>query len=109
MNPGAYRQTIQIMKNGYTTDDIGNQVEAREPYLRCRAYVNNLSGREYWEAAQAQSENMVVFTLRYCRALLSMNTLEYRILWGDKEYNITSIDNVQNKNETIKIRAIAKE
>lgn len=108
MNPGAYRQTIWIMKNGYTTDDVGNQVAAKEPYLRCHAYVNNLSGKEYWEAAQAQSENTVIFTLRYCKALSDMNTREYAILWDGKEYNIASIDNVQYKSETIKIRATAK-
>lgn len=34
---------------------------------------------------------------------------EYRLIHRGKEYNITSIDNVQYKNQTIKIRATAKE
>lgn len=110
MNPGIYRQTIQIMKRtGYTTDEIGNQIPATEPFLKIHAYVNNLSGKEYWEAAQTQSENTVVFTVRHCRTLQDVNTREYFILWQGREYNITSLDNVQYKNETLKIRATAKE
>lgn len=110
MNPGLYRQSIQILKcSGFAADEIGNQVPVREPILQVRAYVNNLAGKEYWEAAQAQSENTVVFTMRCCQALRGINTREYSILWEGREYNIVSIDNVQYKNEIIKIRATAKE
>lgn len=38
-----------------------------------------------------------------------MNTKGYRIVHCGREYDITSIDNVQYKNKTIKIRATAKE
>ena len=48
MNAGAYREPVTIEKNGYTEDDIGNQIAAWTEYYRGYAYMNNLSGSEYW-------------------------------------------------------------
>lgn len=109
MNAGAYREKVIIEKNVFSEDDIGNQKPIWKEYYRGFAYVNNLSGSEYWAAVQTQSQNTVVFTFRYHPLLREMNTKEYRILHRGREYNITSIDNVQYRNETIKIRATAKE
>ena len=109
MNAGAYRELVTIEKSGYAEDEIGNQVSAWEEYYRGYAYMNNLSGAEYWEAAQTQAQNTVMFILRFHPLLGAMNTREYRLLHRDKVYDITSIDNVQYKNDTVKIRATEKE
>lgn len=109
MNAGAYREPITIEKSGYTEDDIGNQIPGWEIYYKGYAYMNNLSGKEYWEAAQTQAENTVIFIMRYHTKLGSMNTKEYRLIHHGKEYNIVSIDNVQYGNETVKMRAVLKE
>ena len=109
MNAGAYREPVTIEKNGYTEDDIGNQVAAWTEYYKGYAYMNNLSGSEYWEAAQTQAQNTIMFIMRYHPLLGAMNTKEYRLMHQGHEYKIISIDNVQFKNETIKIRATAKE
>lgn len=109
MNAGAYRERVVIQKTSITEDEIGNQKPVWTDYYKGHAYMNNLSGKEYWEAAQTQSENTVMFILRYHRMLSQINTREYQLVHKGKEYNISSIDNVQYKNETIKIRAVAKE
>lgn len=109
MNAGAYREPVTIEKSGYADDEIGNQVPVWKEYYRGYAYMNNLSGSEYWEAAQTQAQNTVMFIIRCHPLLKAMNTKEYRLLHRGKAYNITSIDNVQYKNETVKIRATAKE
>lgn len=109
MNAGAYRELVVIEKSGYAEDDIGNQIPSWTEYYRGYAYMNNLSGSEYWEAAQTQSQNTIMFIFRYHPLLGAMNTKEYRLMHRGKAYNITSIDNVQYKNETVKIRATAKE
>lgn len=109
MNAGAYREPITIEKSGYTEDEIGNQIQGWAEYYKGYAYMNNLSGSEYWEAAQTQAESTVMFFLRFHKLLETMNTKEYRLVHRGKEYNITFIDNVQYKNETIKIRAKLKE
>lgn len=109
MNAGAYREPVTFEKSGFTADDVGNQIAVWKEYYKGYAYMNNLSGSEYWEAAQTQAENTVMFIFRYHRRLAAMNTKEYRLVRGGKAYDITSIDNVQYKNETIKIRATARE
>ena len=109
MNAGAYREPVTIEKSGYTEDESGNQVPVWAEYYRGYAYMNNLSGTEYWEAAQTQAQNTVMFIMRFHPLLSAMNTREYRLMHRGKAYNITSIDNVQYKNETVKIRATAKE
>ena len=109
MNAGAYRELVVIEKSGYAEDDIGNQIPSWTEYYRGYAYMNNLSGSEYWEAAQTQSQNTIMFVFRYHPLLGAMNTKKYRLMHRGKAYNITSIDNVQYKNETVKIRATAKE
>ena len=109
MNAGAYRETVIIEKNSFKTDDIGNQVSIWKEYYKGYAYMNNLSGSEYWEAAQTQAQNTVMFILRYHPLMDTMNTKEFRMIHHEKVYNIISIDNVQYKNETIKIRATKKE
>lgn len=109
MNAGAYRELVTVEKSNVTVDGIGNHIASWSEYYIGYAYMNNLSGTEYWEAAQLQSENTVMFVLRYHPLLAAMATKGYRLIHRGKKYNITSIDNVQYKNETIKIRATAKE
>ena len=105
IDAGAFREVIEIQKCRYTADAIGNQKPIKEIYYRCRAYVNNLSGAEYWAAAQVQAEATVVFTVRCCRKIRDMDSLGYSVLWNGDEYDITSVVDVMNRHETVKIRA----
>lgn len=109
MDAGAYREPVTIEKSGYAEDEVGNQISAWIEHYRGFAYANNLYGTEYWAAAQTQSENTVMFTLRYHPLLEDVKTKGYRLIHRGKEYNITSVDNARYKNETVKIRATAKE
>lgn len=106
--PGTLRDMIEIWRSERTEDGIGNSLLADVPYYKCRAYVNNLYGAEYWAAAQVNAEETVVFTVRCCQKVREMGTLGCYVLWKGKRFNILSIDNVMNKNETVKIRATAK-
>lgn len=108
MNAGAYRELVTVEKSSVIVDEIGNHTATWSEYYRGYAYMNNLSGSEYWEAAQTQSENTVMFILRYHPILAEIGTKGYRLVHRGKQYDITSIDNVKYKNETIKIRAKAK-
>lgn len=110
MNAGAYREKIEVQKIiGYQGDSLGNQKAEWQTFYKGFAYVNNLSGSEYWEAAQIQAENTVMFFLRYHKRLREVTALGHRILWKGEEYDIKFVDDIQNKHETIKIRAVKKE
>lgn len=108
MNAGEYRDPFKIEKNSYTSDEIGNQTALWTEYYKGYAFVNNLYGAEYWEAAQTQAENTVVFTMRYHPLLDTINTRGFRLIYRGKIYNIKSIDNVKYRNELVKIKATMK-
>lgn len=109
MDAGAYRGKLVIQKMKSEQDEIGNPLEKWEDYKKCYAYVNGLSGKEYWEAANVQQENTVEFVFRWKPFFDMMDTKQYRILFNEKSYNIRSIDNIRYRNKTVKIRAVTKD
>lgn len=108
MDSGAYRSLVTIQQYVSGFDDIGNPSEEWQEYKTCYAYVNGLSGREYWEAAVVHGENTVEFVFRWKPFFDSINTKQYRLLFNGGIYDITSIDNIQFRNKTVKIKAVTK-
>lgn len=105
-NPlGEWKERITIQKSTLGNDSAGNHVLSWEDYYTCSAYVNNLSGKEYWEAAQVNAQKDIYFIIRYCSEVSAMDTEHYRILFRGQVYNITFLDNVKYQNKTLKIRA----
>ena len=99
------RERITFQRSEARADKDGNHVLSWTDYYSCAAYVNSLSGKEYWEAAQVNAQTEINFVIRYCSEAAVMDTEHYRILFGGRIYNISFIDNVQYKNKTMKIRA----
>ena len=109
INPGIMRETITIQKNVSDKDGRGNPVDGWQDYYTCRAYVNELSGNEFYEARLVNLENTVRFTVRYTPKLKDLDTTSYRLLFRGRIYDITFIDNPQFRNEILKISAICKD
>ncbi|WP_394914123.1 phage head closure protein [uncultured Robinsoniella sp.] len=105
MRIGQWRQRIVIQKNRMRKDKDGNQRNEWEDYFTCWAYANNLSGKEYWEAAQVNQEESLFFLVRYCMELKDLDSTKYRILFRGDIYNITLVDFIQFQNKVIKLRA----
>lgn len=105
MKIGQWRQRIVIQQNQMTMDKDGNQRNEWTDYYSCWAYANNLSGREYWEAAQVNQESSLFFLVRYCEKLKDLDSTRYRIMFRDEIYNLTFVDFMQYRNQTIKLRA----
>lgn len=108
MDSGAYRNLVTIQQYVEGFDDIGNPVNEWKDYKKAYAYVNGLSGSEYWEAANVNQENTVEFVFRWKPFFDSMNTKQFRILFNGGIYNINLIDNIQFRNKTVKIKAVTK-
>lgn len=109
MDAGAYRNKVVIQKYAGEFDGIGNPDGKWEDFKKAYAYVNGLSGREYWEAANVKQENTVEFIFRWKSFFDEMNTKQFRILFRNEVYNINSIDNIQFRNQTVKIKAVVKD
>lgn len=108
MDSGAYRNIVTIQKYVEGFDDIGNPSNEWRDYTNAYAYVNGLSGREYWEAANVNQENTVEFVFRWKPFFDTMNTKQYRLVFRGSIYNINLIDNIQFRNKTVKIKAVTK-
>lgn len=102
---GEWKERITIQKSSLGNDGAGNHVLSWEDYFSCSAYVNNLSGKEYWEAAQVNAQKDIYFIIRYCSEVSGMDTEHYRILFRGQIYDITFIDNVRYQDKTLKLRA----
>ena len=84
MNSGAYREKITIEQGTVSVDSIGNRTTTWTTFWRGFAYVNMLSGSEYWAAAQVKAEETVQFVLRYSNQLAALSSKGFRVLFrGD--------------------------
>lgn len=105
---GTMRQRIMVQKHTVVVDAIGNHTSAWVDYHTCFSYVNLASGNEYGISPETVSEDTLVFVIRWCRKLQKLNGKEYRILFNGNVYNISCVDDMQFRHETLKLTA-AKE
>lgn len=105
MRTEELKHKIIFQKLTATTNENGFEVEVWEDYSTVWAEVSNLMGREYFAAAAVQAEKTVKFTIRYLQGI----TDDMRILFEDKQYNITFIDNIKYRNKYIEIKALEVE
>ena len=102
MNPGELRHRIKLQKLETRVNENGFEEEMWIDHKEVWASIKNLHGREYFEAAAVQKENTVKFTIRYLPGL----DTSMKLLFKDKHYNITSIDNIRYENKLIEIKAL---
>lgn len=102
----AYTKKIEIQHCTETKDKIGNITQNWEHFHTVWAEIETVGGREYYAAAQVNSQNDVTFKMRYSRVISAMLTSEIRIVYNGKIYNAESIvDKNERHRETI-IRAV---
>ena len=101
----AMRERITIQRSRTRNDKNGNHTLIWEDFYSCAAYVNNLSGSEYWEAAQVNAQAEINFVIRYCSEVEALDSEHYRIIFRDQIFNISFVDNVQYRNKSFKLRA----
>lgn len=101
----AYRERIIIQKLTIKKDKNANHIKKWSDYYKCYAYVNNLSGSEYYEAKKTNTQHDVIFSIRYSSETKDIDSVNFRVIFRGKPYNITFVDNVMYKNQTIKLRA----
>jgi len=99
---GDLRLRITFQKLTTLVNENGFEEEAWQDYKTIWASVSNLSGREYYQAAAIQAEKTVKFLIRH---ITDVDT-DMRILFDDKQYNITSIDNIKYENKYLEIKAL---
>lgn len=109
INVGLMHEHIIIQRLEVTPNEIGQQIESWSDYAKVHAYVNSYSGSEKYAGKRDISAADISFTVRYCKKISAINSVDFRIIFRNEVYNILFVDNYQFKNETLKILASSKE
>lgn len=101
MNPGELNTKITIQEYQITTDGEGFQTQKWTDFKKIWAKKTGLSGRIFYAAAAVQSEQDVIFMIRYCKDIKE----NMRIVEGDNIYDIKAIVDKTGKRREMYITA----
>lgn len=94
MRAGRLRHEITIQEPTATQNAVGEETLSWSDYATVRASVEPMSGREYWNSKQVQSEITHEIRIRYYPGVTS----EMRVSWGNRVFEIESVINVNERN-----------
>ena len=105
MNIAGLRVRITIQKNETVTDQYGNHKSVWQDYFSCwaTAVTSGLSSNEEEAAGHTVEADRLDITVRYSSETAAVNSKEYRIMLGDRIYNILSIDEMGFKHNSRKL------
>lgn len=105
MHIEGLRVRIKIQKQETIIDKYGNHKSAWIDYFRCWATPSTQTGQEGEEAAHSKEEDRLDFTARYSSETAAVTSKKYRILLGDRIYNIVHVDDMGFKHNSRKFHA----
>ena len=101
MNIAARRVRVTFQKNAVTVDKYGNHKNGWTDYFSCWATVGTSTGSES-TGVVINPEESLDFTCRYCSELSVVESTKYRIIAEGKTYNITYVNPMGYKRNSIK-------
>lgn len=102
------RRKIAIQKLEVLTDTIGQEYEEWVNWKELWVERNNLWGQEYYAAKSVNEENTLVFTARYVSFVDDIDSVNYRVLYNEKLYDIKHIDYLKDDGLWVKIKALER-
>lgn len=106
MNIAGLRIRVTFQKNESITDEIGNHLSKWQDYYSCWATAVTGGAPDTEEAAgHTVEKSLLDITVRYCGEISRINAKEYRIMIGDRIYQILSIDEMGFKKISRKFHA----
>lgn len=101
----TYNKKIEVQLLTETRDEIGQQITGWDTVFSPWAEVKCSGGREYYAAAQVNSENDMTFRIRWSGKIAGKLTSELRIVYGGIIYNVVHIEDVNERHREFVIRA----
>ena len=94
MNISGLRVRITIQKNETVVDKYGNHTSSWTDYFSCwsTATMSGKSAEETQNAGYTQEADRLDITVRYSSETAAVNAKQYRVLLGERIYNILGID-----------------
>ncbi len=109
MNIAGLRVRITIQQNSTKIDAIGNHSSEWQDYFSCWATTSTGGGNETEEAGHTVEGDTLSFTVRWSSETAAVNSKQYRILLGDRIYNITGIDDMGFRHNSRKFQTRLRE
>ena len=105
MNIAGLRIRITIQKNETVTDQYGNHKSVWQDYFTCwaTAVTSGLSSSEDEAAGHTVEADRLDMTVRWSSETAAVDSKGYRILLGDRIYNILSIDEMGFRHNSRKL------
>ena len=106
MNIAGLQVRITIQKNQTVIDKYGNHSSAWTDYFSCwaTAVTSGLFANEEESAGHTVEADRLDITVRYSSETAAVNSKQYRIMLGDRIYNILSIDEMGFKHNSRKLK-----
>lgn len=104
MNSSDFRERFELIETTYTVDHKGDQVVEDEVVYASFAKVSNLSAREYWDAYALKQESTLKLYCRWHPIFDELDTRKAKVRWRNRIYDITSISNIDYRNEVCELR-----
>ncbi len=94
MNIAGLRVRITIQKNETVVDRYGNHTSSWTDFFSCwaTATMSGKSAEERQEAGYTQEADRLDITVRWSSETAAVNAKQYRVLLGERAYNIIAID-----------------
>lgn len=111
MNIAGMRVRITFQKNSTMVDAIGNHTSAWVDYFSCwaTAAASGKSAEEENEAGHTEEADRMDFTVRWSSETAAVSSKQYRILLGERIYNILSIDDMGFRRNSRKFQTMLTE
>lgn len=108
MDISKLNQRIKIQKGVSKTDEVGNVLRQWQDFYSCFASIKTTGGKER-QSGDTEEQHSVSFTVRFCKKLSELSTVDYRIVFREKAYNIIQVDFADYDGKTVKIKAESEE
>lgn len=101
----AYSRKIEIQLLTEAKDEIGQDVSSWETLFRPWADIDGVGSKEYYAAAQSNSECDMTFKIRYSRLIAKKLTSEIRVIYNGLIYDVKQIYDYKEQHRQLVIRA----
>lgn len=105
MNISAMNVRITFQKNTVLTDAVGNHINSWVDHFSCYATTSMKTAEELEKSGVTRVSDCMDFTVRYCLETSVIEPDKYRIIMGERIYNILSVDDMGFNRKCLKMCA----
>lgn len=103
MKVNLLNERIRFLKATTSVDEIGNHVNEWKEVYSCYATISNESPQEVSDHGVTYDDSKIDFIILYTSEIKDLSSLQYRIAFKDRMYNILGIDHMNYQKKSIKL------